>query len=77
MRGKLSGFYEAKTRGPDRRLYRVFCLLEREAPGLSGPSIVLICGLVKPHNSAFREVDYAWVRQLGDEYRRRLPRNIG
>lgn len=76
MRGSMKGFYEARTRGPDRRLYRLFCLLERDAPGLDGPSVVIICGLSKPHNTAFSEVDYAWVRQFGEEYQRRVPRNV-
>ena len=42
MRGRMRGFYEARTRGPDRRLYRLFCILEREAPGLDRPSVVVI-----------------------------------
>jgi hypothetical protein len=37
MHGGMAGFYEARTRGPDRRLYRLFCLLEREAPGAGWP----------------------------------------
>src|SRR5438876_8805649 len=48
MRGAMSGFYEARTRGPNRRLYRLFCLLERESPGLDGPSNVVIAGLSQP-----------------------------
>jgi hypothetical protein len=76
MHGTMKGYYEARTRGPDRRLYRLFCLLEREAPGLDRPTLVLICGLSKPHRSAFSEADYGRVRALGDEYRRRLPRSV-
>ncbi len=76
MHGKMRGFYEARTRGPDRRLYRLFCILEREAPGLDGPSVVVIAGLSKPNNSAFEEADYERVRRLGDEYRRRSPRSV-
>lgn len=76
MHGGMRGFFEARTRGPDRRLYRLFCFLERDAPGLGGPSIVIVCGLSKPHNSAFREADYAKVRQLGEEYLRRTPRSV-
>jgi hypothetical protein len=58
MSGKMRGFYEARTRGPDRRLYRLFCILEREAPGLDGPSVVVICGLSKVHGTAFSDADY-------------------
>ncbi|HEY3229581.1 MAG TPA: hypothetical protein VGJ87_10190 [Roseiflexaceae bacterium] len=32
MHGEMSGFYEARTRGHDRQLYRLYCILEREAP---------------------------------------------
>jgi hypothetical protein len=69
MHGSMRGYYEARTRGPDRRLYRLFCLLEQ-------PSIVVITGLSKPIGTAFTEADYARVRRLGDEYRRRTPRNV-
>jgi len=75
MHGAMAGFYEARTRGPDRRLYRLFCILEREAPGLDGPSIILIDGLSKPVNTALSSADYSRVKALGDEYRKRVPRN--
>jgi hypothetical protein len=74
MHGSMRGYYEARTRGPDRRLYRLFCLLEREAPGLDRPAIVLIAGLSTPVGTALSEPDYSRVRRLGDEYRRRTPR---
>ena len=76
MHGDMAGFYEARTRGPRKRLYRLFCLLEREAPGLPGPSLVIITGMDKPNESAFSEADYRRVRRLGDEYRGRSPRSI-
>lgn len=76
MHGDMAGYYEARTRGPRKRLYRLFCLLEREAPGLPGPSLVIITGMDKPNESAFSEADYRRVRRLGDEYRGRSPRSI-
>jgi hypothetical protein len=76
MRGRMRGFFEARTRGPDRRLYRLFCILERDALGLDGPTIVVIGGLSKPNNTAFTEADYDEIRRLGDEYRRRTPRSV-
>ncbi len=76
MHGTMKGYYEARTRGPDRHLYRLFCFLEREGPGLDRSSIVIICGLSKPHGSAFTEADYTRVRRLGDEYRSRIPRSV-
>jgi hypothetical protein len=76
MHGRMRGFYEARTRGPDRRLYRLFCMLEREAPGLDGPAIVVINGLSKPNNSAFTDDEYGEIHRLGEEYRRRSPRSV-
>lgn len=76
MHGSMRGFYEARTRGPDRRLYRLFCILERQVPGIARPAIVVITGLSKPNNRAFADADYAAVRRLGDEYRRRSPRSV-
>ena len=76
MHGTMHGYYEARTRGPDRRLYRLFCLLEQGVAGLDGPTIVLVTGLSKPHGSAFSVADYARVRRLGEEYRRRVPRQV-
>jgi len=75
MHGRMAGFYEARTRGPDRRLYRLFCILERDAPGLDGPAIVVIDGLVKPVGTAATAAEYERIRALGDEYRSRVPRN--
>lgn len=76
MRGDMSGFYEARTRGPRKRLYRLFCVLERDAPGLPGPSLVIITGMDKPNESVFAAADYRRVRQLRDEYLGRTPRSI-
>lgn len=76
MHGDMAGFYEARAMGPGKRLYRVFCVLEREAEGLPGPSLVVITGLDKPSETAFSKADYRRVRELGDEYRARSPRSI-
>lgn len=76
MRGDMAGFYEARSRGPRKRLYRLFCLLEREAPALPGPSLVIITGMDKANESSFSDADYRRVRRLGAEYRGRTPRSI-
>jgi len=76
MHGEMVGFYEARTRGPDRRLYRLFCVLDRDVGGLERPSIVVICGLSKPVGSGLSPTDYAYVRELGGEYRARVPRSV-
>jgi hypothetical protein len=49
MRGTMSGFYEARRRGPGRRLHRQFCLMERDGPGLNGQFIIVVAGLSKAH----------------------------
>lgn len=76
MHGDMAGYYEARTRGPDKRLYRLFCLLERDAPGLARASVVVIGGLAKPVGTPFAASEYGTIRRLGDEYRRRTPRSV-
>jgi hypothetical protein len=73
----MKGFYEVRVTGPGRRRYRLFCILERNAPGLGGPSVVLITGMDKPAGSGFSEADYARVRALGLEFLSRTPRAVG
>ncbi len=76
MRADMAGYYEARSRGPRKRLYRLFCFLERDAPGLPGPSLVIITGMDKANESAFSSAEYRQVRRLGDEYFRRTPRSV-
>lgn len=78
MHDEMAGYYEVRVDGPQRRHYRLFCLLERDGAnvGLGGPSLVLITGMDKPFRSTFSDEDYAGVRSLGDEYRRRNPRSV-
>jgi hypothetical protein len=56
----------------------VFCVLERVGGrlGLGGSSLVVLTGTEKPFRTKFTERDYARVRQLGDEYRSRVPRSV-
>ena len=76
MHGSMKGFHEVRVTGPGRRRYRLFCILERNAPGLGGPSVVLITGMDKPPGSGFSEADYARVRALGREFLSRTPRSV-
>lgn len=76
MHGDMAGMYEARTRGPRKRLYRLFCVLERDPPGLPGPSLVIVTGMDKSNESSFSEADYRRVRRLRDEYETRTPRSI-
>jgi hypothetical protein len=76
MHDDMAGFYEVRVMGPGKRLYRLFCVLERDAPGLGGPSVVAITGLSKANERAFTRKDYTGVRALGAEYRGRSPRSV-
>lgn len=78
MHGEMGGLYEVRVDGPGRRHYRLFCILERSGAdvGLAGPSIVIIDGRSKPFRTEMSARDYAGVRSLGDEYRKRLPRSV-
>lgn len=75
MHGDMAGFYEARTRGPGRMLYRLFCILEQNGPGLGGPAIVVIAGMAKKVGTAFTASEYAGIKSLRDEYYGRDPRN--
>lgn len=78
MHGDMAGFYEVRVDGPQRHHYRLFCVLERDgaAVGLGGPSLVLITGKDKAFRTVLTETDYAEVRALGAEYRKRTPRSV-
>jgi len=58
MHDDMAGFYEVRVRGADRRNHRLFCILERDAQDLGGPSIVVIDGLSKPLRQAADPRDY-------------------
>jgi len=76
MHDLMKGYYEARTRGPDGRFYRLFCLLERELPGRPRPALVIITGMSKPRGTAFSNGEYRKVVRLGEEYRGRSPRSL-
>jgi hypothetical protein len=75
MHGDMAGWFEVRVKS-GKLLYRVFCLLEREAAGLRGPSIILIEGMSKENETAFSKADYDRVRDLGNKYRARTPRSV-
>jgi hypothetical protein len=78
MRDEMSGFYEVLVNGPQRKHFRLFCVLERHGTdvGVGGPAIIVITGMVKPFRTEFKASDYRRVRRLGDEYRKRTPRSV-
>ena len=57
MHDEMSGFYEVRVQGGGMN-HRLFCLLERHADDLGGPSIILIDGLSKPRRSAANPKEY-------------------
>ena len=52
MHDEMKGFYEARDEH-DGQLYRVFCVLDSQAPehGLDAKALTLICGGAKPVRS--------------------------
>jgi hypothetical protein len=77
MHGDMTGWFEARANGRRRHHYRLFCLLDYDADDLDRPLLVVIDGRDKPFRTELSESDYAAVRALGDEYRKRNPRSLG
>jgi hypothetical protein len=82
MHGDMNGYFEVRAQGPKREQFRLFCILENaEKPeldkrGLSRPAIAVITGMRKPWMTKFSDGDYRKVRQLGDAYKSKVPRQI-
>jgi hypothetical protein len=78
MHGEMAGYYELRIDGPQRRHYRLFCLLENPGTGvgLKGPSLVVLCGMEKPFRTTFSKRDYARVRELGERFLSCVPRPV-
>ncbi len=51
--------------------HRLFCVLDRNADDLGGPSLICLDGLSKPVRSAASPRDYRRVRQYAGEFRKR------
>lgn len=76
MHGDMAGIYEVRVKGPDKRLYRLFCVLERAAPGMPGPALVVLDGMSKPVGTAFGDGEYRRIRRLRDEHVAQDPRRV-
>jgi hypothetical protein len=82
MHGEMKGWHEVRIDGPKpgggkgRHHYRLFCQLDYEASGATKPWLVVITGMSKSIGTALSAGDYARVRQLGYEYRKRNPRSV-
>jgi hypothetical protein len=68
MHDYMAGFYEVRVQGGGAN-HRLFCLLDRNADDLGGPSLICLDGLSKPERSAASPRDYRRVRQYADEFR--------
>ncbi len=67
MHDAMAGFYEARVTGAGMN-HRLFCILERNAHDLGGPSIVVIDGLSKPKRSAANPKDYRRALVMRSEF---------
>jgi hypothetical protein len=76
MHGDMTGWFEVRVNGPQRHHYRLFCLLDYVAQGIDKPLLVVIDGRDKPFLTVLTAADYAAVRDLGEEYRKRNPRSL-
>lgn len=76
MHGSMKGWHELRVGGPGRTHYRLFCLLDYEAIGRDTPLLAVIAGMKKNNGEVFTEFDYARVRNFGDDYLSRNPRQI-
>jgi hypothetical protein len=76
MHGDMTGYFEVRVNGPGREHFRLFCLLDRDGPGLHKPAVVVIDGLRKAHMTMLGPQDYAAIRALGDDYKASNPRRI-
>lgn len=76
MKGEMTGWFELRVNGPGRHHYRLFCLLDYDARGQDKPLLVVIDGRDKPFRTTLSDADYASVRSLGEEYRKRHPRSL-
>jgi hypothetical protein len=67
MHDAMAGFFETRVTGGGMN-HRLFCVLERNASDLGGPSIVIIDCLSKPKRSAADPKDYRRVIRMRDEF---------
>ncbi|MGH3300438.1 MAG: hypothetical protein ACRDOK_01945 [Streptosporangiaceae bacterium] len=70
MHGDMAGMYEVRVQGGGSH-HRLFCLLERDADDLGGPSVVCLGGLTKPVRSRASPRDYRRIMRYAAEFRRR------
>ena len=67
MHEDMAGFYEVRVQGGGMN-HRLFCILDRNAADLGGPSMIVIDGLSKPKRSAADRKDYRRAVKYRDEF---------
>jgi hypothetical protein len=76
MHGSMGGYFEVRVNGPRREHFRLFCLLDRNGPGLPGPAVVVVDGRREDFRTTISDSEYAAVREVGDGYLASAPRSI-
>ncbi len=83
MHNDMAGWFEIRVDGPKREHFRLFCLLDYDAVNdpitkapVDTPYLVIVDGRRKGFRTTLPESEYAKIRALGAEYRRRNPRSI-
>ncbi|MGH3051159.1 MAG: hypothetical protein ACRDLK_13460 [Gaiellaceae bacterium] len=73
----MSGIFEARDRH-QRRLYRLFCVLDSRAPehGLAAPTLVMLSGTLKNVGEEVPQAVYRKVRRQADRYFATSPRPV-
>jgi hypothetical protein len=73
----MSGIFEARDRH-QRKLYRLFCVLDSRAPehGLASPALVMLSGTVKNVGEEVPQAVYREVRRQADHYFATSPRPV-
>lgn len=67
MHDDMAGYFEVRVQGGGYN-HRLFCLLERDAEDLGGPSLICLGGLSKPPRTAANPRDYKKIKQYGSEF---------
>jgi hypothetical protein len=79
MHGSMAGYYEVRVdgraTGATTASSASSSVTEHDLASC-GPSVIVITGMEKPFRTKLSERDYARVRQLGEEYRSRVPRSV-
>lgn len=83
MHNDMAGWFEIRVDGPKREHFRLYCLLDYDAVSdsvtldpVNKPYLVIVDGRRKLFRTTLPDSEYAKIRTLGAEYRRRNPRSV-